>query len=174
MQKAIFFDRDGVVNIDKGYVYKIADFEYVSGFVEFFTLCKNAGFLAFIITNQSGINRGFYTQNDFQILCDFMQNDLMQKCGFVFDKIYFCPHTPQENCHCRKPRTKMIENAMSDFSIDLEQSFFIGDKQSDMECALNAGIKKRILFSSDKEISVEISNASFVIDNFHKAHSIII
>lgn len=170
MQKTIFFDRDGVVNIDKGYVYRIDDFEYMSGFVEFFTFCKQKGFLTLLITNQSGINRGFYTQDDFKRLCDFMQQDLAKRCGYAFDKIYFCPHTPQENCLCRKPKIGLIKQAMNDFPIDLSQSYLIGDKQSDIECALNAGIKMQILFSK----SSEISKASFVIDNFHKAHSIII
>lgn len=169
MQKAVFFDRDGVVNIDKSYVYKIDDFEYQSGFVEFFTHCKKQGFLALLITNQSGINRGFYTLDDFRALCDFMQRDLLEKCDFNFDKIYFCPHTPQENCPCRKPKIGMIQEALRDFPIDLSQSYFIGDNESDIECALNANIKTQILLSP----CLKSSKASFVIDNFQKAYTII-
>lgn len=169
MQKAVFFDRDGVVNIDRSYVYKIDDFEYKSGFVEFFTHCKKLGFLTLLVTNQSGINRGFYTLDDFKVLCDFMQRDLLEKCDFNFDKIYFCPHTPQENCLCRKPKIGMIQEALRDFPIDLSQSYFIGDNESDIECALNANIKTQILLSQ----CLKISKATFVIDNFQKAYTII-
>lgn len=169
MEKAIFFDRDGVVNVNTEYVYKIKDFVFMDGFLEFFSMCKKLGFLALQVTNQSGINRGFYSERDFKILSDFIQNELKQKTGFTFDKIYHCPHLPSENCICRKPKTGMIQNAMSDFSIDLEQSFLIGDNESDIECAINAGIKTQILLTQDKKIS----KATYIIDNLYKAHSII-
>lgn len=196
MQKAIFFDRDGVVNVNTDYVYKISDFKFMDGFLEFFSACKKSGFLALVVTNQSGINRGFYSERDFKILSDFMQNELLAKTGFCFDKIYHCPHSPSENCICRKPKIGMIENALKDFNIDLEQSFLIGDNESDIECAINAGIKTQILLtqgniaeSRDKFAesnaesrldsaknrvdSAKISKATFVLDNFQKAHSII-
>ena len=193
MRKAIFFDRDGVVNVNTDYVYKISDFKFMEGFLEFFSACKKSGFLALVVTNQSGINRGFYSERDFKILSDFMQNELRAKTGFCFDKIYHCPHSPSENCICRKPKIGMIQNALKDFNIDLEQSFLIGDNESDIECAINAGIKTQILLSKiaeSKQIaesnaessldsaknrvdSAKISKATFVIDNFQKAHSII-
>lgn len=181
-KRAIFFDRDGVVNVNTNYVYKISDFKFMEGFLEFFSACKKSGFLALVVTNQSGINRGFYTERDFKILSDFMQNELREKTGFVFDKIYHCPHSPSENCICRKPKIGMIQNALKDFNIDLEKSFLIGDNESDIECAINAGIKTQILLTQGKiaesnaESSVDsakISKATFVIDNFQKAHSII-
>ncbi len=168
-QRAIFFDRDGVVNVNTDYVYKISDFKFMEGFLDFFRFCKESGFLALVVTNQSGINRGFYTERDFEFLSDFMQNDLAQKTGFCFDKIYHCPHLPSENCICRKPKIGMIQHALKDFPIDLEQSFLIGDNESDIECALNAGIKTQILLTQDKKIS----KATYIIDNFQKAHSII-
>ena len=169
MQKAVFFDRDGVVNVNSEYVYKISDFMYMDGFVEFFRFVKERGFLAFVVTNQSGINRGFYSEHDFEILSDFMQNDLMKKTGFCFDKIYHCPHLPSENCPCRKPKIGMIQNAMRDFPIDLSASYLIGDNESDIECALNAGIKTQILLTKAQKSS----KATYIIDNFQKAHSII-
>ena len=169
MKKAIFFDRDGVVNVNNEYVYKVSDFVYMSGFVEFFRTIKERGFLAFVVTNQSGINRGFYSECDFEILSDFMQNDLAQKTGFCFDKIYHCPHLPSENCLCRKPKIGMIQNALKDFPIDLGESFLIGDNESDIECAINAGIKTQILLTKAQKIS----KATHIIDNFQKAHSII-
>lgn len=169
MQKAIFFDRDGVVNINTDYVYKISDFRFMEGFLEFFKMCKKSGFLALVVTNQSGINRGFYSESDFKILSDFMQDELRTKTGFCFDKIYHCPHLPSEHCICRKPNIGMIQNALRDFSIDLKQSFLIGDNESDIECAINAGIKTQILLTQNKKIS----KATYIIDNFQKAHSII-
>lgn len=169
MKKAIFFDRDGVVNVNNEYVYKISDFVYMDGFVEFFRTIKERGFFAFVVTNQSGINRGFYSERDFKILSDFMQNDLKQKTGFCFDRIYHCPHLPNENCICRKPKIGMIENALKDFPIDLGASYLIGDNESDIECAINAGIKTQILLTKEQKSS----KATHIIDNFQKAHSII-
>ena len=193
MQKAIFFDRDGVVNINTNYVYKISDFRFMEGFLEFFSACKKSGFLALVVTNQSGINRGFYSELDFKILSDFMQDELRKKTGFCFDKIYHCPHSPSENCICRKPKIGMIQRAMSDFSIDLKRSFLIGDNESDIECAINAGIGTQILLTQGKKAqnadstlestpdstpestpdSTKNSKATYVIDDFQKAHSII-
>ena len=147
-QKAVFFDRDGVVNVDDEYVYKIEDFVYVSGFLELFKSCKEKGYLLFVITNQSGIGRGYYGLEDFLALSDFMQKDLREKCGFAFDKIYFCAHAPSEDCPCRKPKAGMITQALGDFDIDLEHSYLIGDKLSDMECGKNGGIGTRILLDS--------------------------
>lgn len=191
-KRAIFFDRDGVVNVNTEYVYKISDFKFMEGFLDFFSACKKSGFLALVVTNQSGINRGFYSERDFKILSDFMQEQLREKTSFCFDKIYHCPHSPSENCICRKPKIGMIQNALKDFNIDLEQSFLIGDNESDIECAINAGIKTQILLTQGKIAessyriaessldsaknrvdSAKISKATFVIDNFQKAHSII-
>lgn len=179
MQKAAFFDRDGVVNVNTEYVYKIKDFVYNEGFLEFFAHCKKRGFLLLMVTNQSGINRGFFSESDFIALSDFIQNDLTQKLGFCFDKIYFCPHLPSENCACRKPKTGMIKNAMRDFHIDLAQSFLIGDNESDIECAINAKIPTQILLSQDSQknsqkISQKSSKASHIISNLYKASSIIL
>ena len=195
MRKAVFFDRDGVVNVNTNYVYKISDFKFMDGFLDFFSACKKSGFLALVVTNQSGINRGLFAERDFKILSDFMQEQLREKTSFCFDKIYHCPHSPSENCICRKPKIGMIQNALKDFNIDLEQSFLIGDNESDIECAINAGIKTQILLTQgkiaeSKQIaesnaessldsaknrvdSAKISKATFVIDNFQKAHSII-
>ncbi|MDE6886747.1 MAG: HAD family hydrolase [Helicobacteraceae bacterium] len=180
---AIFFDRDGVVNIDDEYIYKIDDFVYVNGFLELFKECKIKGYLLFVITNQSGIGRGYYTLSDFLKLSDFMQEDLMKKFSFCFDKIYFCAHKPQENCTCRKPKAGMIEQASSEFNIDLASSYIIGDKESDIEAGINAKIGTKILFSkvAFKKLSKEnskyednkISKADFIIDNLYKANSII-
>lgn len=169
MKPAIFFDRDGVVNIDDEYIYKISDFIYVNGFLELFKSCKEKDYLLFVVTNQSGIGRGYYNLEDFRILSDFMQNDLKSKLGFCFDKIYFCAHSPEEHCSCRKPNTGMIEQACNDFDIDLAASYIIGDKESDIECGINAKIGTTILYTSLKKQS----KADYIIDKLYKANSII-
>ncbi|RDU63959.1 D-glycero-beta-D-manno-heptose 1,7-bisphosphate 7-phosphatase [Helicobacter sp. MIT 14-3879] len=166
---AVFFDRDGVVNIDTEYIYKIEDFIYMEGFLELFKECKLKGYLLFIITNQSGIGRGYYSLDSFLLLSEFIQNDLKGKFGFCFDKIYFCAHKPTQHCKCRKPNIGMIENANRDFKIDLLNSYIIGDKESDIEAGINAGIGTQILFSK----SNKNSKASYVIDYLYKANSII-
>ena len=169
MKKAVFFDRDGVVNIDKKYIYKIEDFKYVKGFLDLFQSCKNKGYLLFVVTNQSGIGKGYYTLEDFLKLSSFMQDDLESKFGFCFDRIYYCAHNVDSNCECRKPNTGMIRQALLDFKIDLRQSYIIGDKESDVEAGINAGINTTILFSK-KSID---SKADFVVDSLYEVNSII-
>lgn len=168
-KSAIFFDRDGVVNIDNEYIYKISDFVYVNGFLELFKNCKEKGYLLFVVTNQSGIGRGYYKIEDFVILSDFMQKDLESKLGFCFDKIYFCAHSPDKHCSCRKPNVGMIEQACHDFDIDLATSYIIGDKESDIECGINAKIGTTILYTNLKMQS----KADYIIDKLYKANSII-
>lgn len=166
---AVFFDRDGVVNIDDEYIYKISDFIYMEGFLELFKSCKEKGYLLFVVTNQSGIGRGYYSLEDFKILSDFMQKDLEAKFGFCFDRIYFCAHSPSENCPCRKPKSGMIDSACKDFDIDLANSYIIGDKESDIECGLNARIGTSILYTK----TTSQSKANYIIDKLYKANSII-
>ena len=147
MKKALFLDRDGVINSDAGYVYKIEDFKFIDGI---FDLCKvfiEKEYKIFVITNQSGINRGYFTENDFLELTEWMKKQFEER-NIHIEKVYYCPHSPNEDCDCRKPKPKMLLDAKKDFNIDLENSLFIGDKISDMECALNAGLKKMILINS--------------------------
>lgn len=145
MQKCAFFDRDGVINEDTGYVYKKEDFRFCEGIFDLLTLLKSSDYLLLVITNQSGINRGYYTESDLHTLHHFMQETIKQTLGFGFDKIYHCPHTPEQLCTCRKPQIGMIEQASKDFSINIQQSLFIGDRITDMQCAQNAGIGRKFL-----------------------------
>ena len=169
MQKAVFFDRDGIVNIDTEYIYKIEDFIYVDGFLDLFQSCKKKGYLLLVVTNQSGIGRGYYTLEDFLKLSSFMQDDLKSRLGFCFDKIYYCAHNTDSKCECRKPNIGMIKQALSDFTIDLKQSYIIGDKESDIEAGINSGINTTILFSKKNTIS----KANFIVDSLYKVNSII-
>ncbi len=143
--KAVFFDRDGVINQDFGYVYAQKDFVFNEGIFDLLKYCKERDFLLFVITNQSGIGRRYYSLEDFKAISDYMQNEIKKKLGFGFDGIYFCPHLPETQCECRKPKTGMINQAKKDYNIDLEQSFIIGDNITDMQAGQNANIQHKIL-----------------------------
>ena len=139
-RKAVFLDRDGTINIDKGYLYRISDFEFLPGAVDALKMLQSAGYLLIIITNQSGIGRGYYTEEDFMRLNDYMKAELA-KSGVNISGVYYCPHLPDAEveryrkiCDCRKPATGLFERAVKDFNIDLSRSYAIGDKERD--CAI--------------------------------------
>jgi D-glycero-D-manno-heptose 1,7-bisphosphate phosphatase len=165
MEKAIFLDRDGVINVEKNYLYKIEDFEFVKGVIEALLYLQNLGYKLFVITNQSGIGRGYYSVEEFLKLTHWMV-DTLDEYGVVISELEYCPHTPDENCLCRKPKTKMIENILQKYQIDLKNSWLIGDKNSDIECAKNAGINNTIHVKSGHPF--DISNASFIIESLTK------
>lgn len=140
MNKAIFLDRDGTINVEKHYLYKIEDFEFLSGVVDALRALQQAGYLLIIITNQSGIGRGYYTEADFQKLNDWMVSTLKEQ-GVTIADVYYCPHLPdaqvveyRKECRCRKPKLGMFEQAIIDHNIDLSRSYAIGDKIRD--CAI--------------------------------------
>jgi D-glycero-D-manno-heptose 1,7-bisphosphate phosphatase len=160
--KAIFLDRDGVINKEKNYLYKVEDFEFIDGVFESLKYLQNLGYKLFIITNQSGIRRGYYTLEDFDklivwMLKQFEQNDIK------ISKVEFCPHTPYDSCDCRKPKTGMIDNILKNYDIDLANSWLIGDKQSDIQCAKNANIKNTIQVQSGHSFNKNESLADFVL-----------
>lgn len=147
--KAAFLDRDGIVNIDKGYVHLPQDFEWNNGIFALLRELHARDFVLLLCTNQSGIGRGFYDFATFCKLCLFMQQTLQETLGFCFDKIYFCPHTPELGCACRKPKAGMIERACVDFpQICLRDSIFIGDNYTDILAARAAGIGRKFLLGS--------------------------
>lgn len=154
-KKIIYLDRDGVINEDPGYIYKTEDFKFIDGVFEACRKFLSSGFEIIVITNQSGIGRGYYTQKDYETLTNHML-DQFSKNGIDILKVYSCPHVPDADCSCRKPKTGMIEQSLQDFSIDLQNSWLIGDKISDMECAENAGILNKILICKNS-----VQNNSF-------------
>lgn len=145
MNKAIFLDRDGTLNEDSGYVHKIEDFKLLPGVIEGLNLLKEK-YLFFIITNQSGIGRGYYTEQDFWKF-NFKLLEQLEKNGIKIEKTYFCPHTKEMNCDCRKPKTKFLEEITVEYEIDLNQSWMIGDHPSDVEFGKNAGCKTIFLLT---------------------------
>jgi len=142
--RAIFLDRDGVINVDKGYVYKKEDFIFAPFVFETLRYFVQKGYLLIIVTNQSGIARGYYSEADFLALNDYMLKEFERE-DIKISKVYYCPHAPEADCECRKPHAKMLLDAKAEFDIDLEASWLIGDKESDIEAGLNAGVKNLIL-----------------------------
>lgn len=141
MQKALFLDRDGVINVDRGYVYRRQQFEFINGI---FDLCRkygSEGYIIIVITNQAGIARGFYTESDFRKLTDWML-DQFKKEEISITKVYHCPHHPDVDgpCDCRKPEPGMILQAVKDFDLDIKECILIGDKETDLEAGRRAGI----------------------------------
>jgi len=138
MKKAIFLDRDGTINYDKHYVHKIEDWEFIPGAVEGLKLLSDEGYLLIIITNQSGISRGYYTVKELDILHNYLIKHLKER-DIHITKIYFCPHHPKDDCSCRKPAQGMINQAVKELDIDLGESFCIGDKTCDIKLGKDAG-----------------------------------
>ena len=138
-KKALFLDRDGVINEDAGYVYRREDFVFKEGIFAALREFAKAGYALVVVTNQSGIGRGYYTLEQFDELCRFMLSEF-EKEGVKIEKIYFCPHAPEADCLCRKPKPGMLLNAANELNIDLARSIMIGDKDSDVQAGQSAGV----------------------------------
>ncbi|MBN2636272.1 MAG: HAD family hydrolase [Prolixibacteraceae bacterium] len=143
--KALFLDRDGTLNIENNYVYKIEDFKFIEGILDVIKSYQEKGFLIFIISNQSGIARGFYTENEYLILTKWIIAKL-EDYGIHITKVYHCPHHPDftGECDCRKPKPGMILKAIHEFNINPSESVLIGDKKSDILAGKNAKIGKNL------------------------------
>lgn len=146
MKPAVFFDRDGVLNVEKNYLYEPDKFVWQPEAPEAIAWLKQQGYLVIVVTNQSGIARGYYTENDMHALHKHMQRLLVKVAGQI-DAFYFCPHLPgaalkqyARECRCRKPGPGMLEQALIDYDIDMNRSFLVGDKTSDILAAQAAGI----------------------------------
>jgi len=142
MNKAAFLDRDGVINVDVlDYTSKITDFKFLPGVFEGLKTLQEKGFLFIVITNQGGIAKGLYTKQDVDTLHNWMKSEL-QKHHIHITEIYFCPHHDVSGkCLCRKPGSLMLEKAIARFDIDATQSFFMGDKDTDVQAAIGAGVR---------------------------------
>jgi D-glycero-D-manno-heptose 1,7-bisphosphate phosphatase len=153
--KALFLDRDGVINVDHGYVGHYEHFDYVDGIFEVVKMYASAGYKIVIVTNQSGIARGRYTEADFHVLMDKVKADFADN-GVYEVAVYFCPHHVEGsepeyaiNCSCRKPKPGMLLQASQELSISLKDSVLIGDSWRDIEAAHAAGLKKSIYFTEN-------------------------
>lgn len=146
MKKAIFLDRDGTINVEKDYIYKSEDLIFEEGTIEALKTFKNLGYILIVVSNQSGIARGYFTEEDLNIFNNNM-NKILKKNGVEITEFYCCPHHPdgigeyKKVCECRKPNNKMIEDAIKKYNIDREKSYMIGDKTSDIGAGLKSNLK---------------------------------
>lgn len=148
MNKAIFLDRDGVINKEIGYVFRVEDFVLTDDIIPTLKKLQAAGYIFIVITNQSGISKGLYTAEDVERVHKHMLS-LMKEHAIKISEIYYCTHHPDvEPCTCRKPDSGMLEKAIARFNIDVKQSYMIGDKERDFQAAEKAGVKG-ILIESD-------------------------
>nr|WP_283103402.1 D-glycero-beta-D-manno-heptose 1,7-bisphosphate 7-phosphatase [Shewanella aestuarii] len=172
VNRAVFLDRDGVINKDTGYVHLVDDFEYIDGVFDACLALKKMGYLLVVVTNQSGIARGMYSEDDFHSLTEWMDWNFADK-GVDLDGIYYCPHHPEkgigeykQDCDCRKPKPGMLLDAAKFLKIDLANSIMVGDKADDMRAAKAAGIGKSILVRSGKVVDqAGIIEATIVVDS---------
>lgn len=152
MIKAILLDRDGTINVDKGYVHKIRDFEFLPGAIRALRSLYKGGFNLFVATNQSGIALGYYTLMDLLEVNMYMYDELAKNSIYI-DSIVYCPHHPSvSKCDCRKPATGMLESLISKFGIDVRQSYMVGDKASDVEAGKKVGLTT-IRIGSDQDFA---------------------
>ena len=156
LKPAVFLDRDGVLNRDVGYVYRPEDLVILPGVVESLNKLKAKGFLLIVVTNQSGVARGKFDLDAVSHFNSLLEKEITRLGGPAIDGFYVCPHHPdgtveayKKNCSCRKPEPGLILEAAKKHSIDLKKSWMIGDKDSDVLCAKNAGVRG-ILAQSDK------------------------
>ena len=141
MQKVVFLDRDGVINKNKDdYVKHISELEIFPFISESIKKLQSVGFKIIVITNQSAINRGLITEKHLNEIHEKIQSFLIQHNAKI-DYFYYCPHTPTENCSCRKPKSGLLLKAIDDFSIDVNNSWFIGDRDSDIQAGQSVGCK---------------------------------
>lgn len=157
MNKAAFLDRDGTINVNKGYVHKVEDFEFILGIFELCRLFQDQGYNIIIISNQSGIGRGYYTVKQFLALIHWMIRQFNYQ-AITISKHYFCPHHPTQGlgsykrkCDCRKPEPGMILQAQKELNLDLGKSILVGDRITDIEAGQKAGVGRNFLIGQTSD-----------------------
>jgi D-glycero-D-manno-heptose 1,7-bisphosphate phosphatase len=155
---AAFIDRDGVINVDREYVFRPADFEFLPGAIAALRALQEAGYLLIVITNQSGIARGIYSEAEYRELEAFISAQL-GAAGVALDAVEYCPHLEdapvvayRRDCECRKPRPGMLLRAAARLGIDLSRSVLIGDRSSDIQAGRAAGVGRCLLVLSGKPL----------------------
>ena len=164
--KTLFLDRDGVINIDHGYLYRSEDFEFIPGVFEACRKFQQSGYRIVVVTNQSGIGRGYYTENDFHVLTQWMLKQFAENQIEVLD-VFFCPHHPTKalpqylkDCDCRKPAPGMLLQAIEKHGLDPNNAIMVGDKVGDMKAAENAGVDQKFLVTSGQSLSAQDKQAA--------------
>ena len=170
--KTIFLDRDGIINEEINYLHKIDEFEFIEGIFDSCLFLINLGYKIIIITNQSGIARGYYSERDYQKLTQWMLNKFNEKNIKILD-VFHCPHGPDSSCYCRKPKPGMFLEAKSKYNINMKKSWMIGDKETDILAAISAGISKTILLiDKHSKVSAE-SKSDFFINSVKELKEVI-
>ena len=154
--RAVFLDRDGTINKDTGYLCSIQEFSYLPGAKEALRRLQTAGYILVVITNQSGIGRGYYTEEDYKTLTAWMLSDL-EASGIQIAAIYHCPHAPDEACSCRKPATGLFQQAVQTFGIQLENSFAVGDGIRDVCICHTSPCRGIVIYAQEEKIGEKIS-----------------
>ena len=170
--KVVFLDRDGVINKEVGYLHKVEDFEFIDGVFNSCQYFQSLGYQIIIVTNQSGIERGYYTKEDFLVVTDWMLKQFKYHEIEVLD-VFYCPHSPESGCDCRKPKPGMFIQANDKYHIDMSNSWMIGDKEADVQAANMAGISNTILVKSGHEIDEKSSKAKFILDSIKQVTAIL-
>ncbi len=170
--RAVFLDRDGTININKPeYVHKVEDFEFVPGALSALKELSCTDYKIIIVTNQSGIGRGYFTEQDLKKLHQWLLGQF-KKEKIRIDKIYYCPHAPDQGCHCRKPKTGMIEKAVRDFGMNLSKSWIIGDDEKDV--VLGREVNLKTIFIGKKINATAKSKPHYLAKNLKEAVKIIL
>jgi len=170
-KKIIFLDRDGVINEEVNYLRNIEDFVFIEGIFKSMHYLKELGYEFIIITNQSGIARGLYSEADYKKIDLWMKSVFKKHNLDILDSIH-CPHKPEDDCNCRKPKPGMFDFCFQKYSISKENSWMIGDSKRDIEASLAAGINNNILVRSGHPISEGIKNIP-IIDSIKEIHEVI-
>lgn len=144
MNKAIFLDRDGTINVDFGYVVNPLDLKFIDGVVFSLKQLRESGYILIIITNQSGVARGLFTETDAKVFNQFLC-DKLKEFGVEIQDVFMCVHAPEDNCACRKPSPYLINEAIKKYDIEINSSFMIGDKPTDVLCGVNANVKSMLI-----------------------------
>jgi len=172
-KKAIFLDRDGVINKEVSYLHKVEDFEFITGVFDSCLHFQSLGYILIIITNQSGISRKLYTEKDYCFLNDWMIKQFKNSGIEILDVLH-CPHGPDSICTCRKPKPGMILKAKTIHNINLKDSWMIGDQERDIKAANAGGINNTILVRSGHKVDESSSKAKFVLDSIQETTQVII
>jgi D-glycero-D-manno-heptose 1,7-bisphosphate phosphatase len=161
---AVFLDRDGTIIEDVHYLSKLEEVKLLPFVEEGLNMLKQCGYKLIVVSNQSGVGRGYFSE-DFVNRTHRYLNDML---GGIIDEFYFCPHTPNDNCNCRKPNTGMIDAAIDRFNINKRLSFVVGDKESDIELGLNAGVTPLLVTTGYGEEIKKKTKAAKVFNNLYE------
>ncbi|EPV3840558.1 D-glycero-beta-D-manno-heptose 1,7-bisphosphate 7-phosphatase [Morganella morganii] len=168
---AVFLDRDGTINVDTGYVHKVDDFQFIENAIEAMQSIKQMGYALIIVTNQAGIARGMYTEDQFMHLTEWMDWSLADR-GVDLDGIYYCPHHPEgtveefrQVCNCRKPAPGMLLDAQKYLKIDMGNSYMVGDKLDDILAGRAAEVGTTVLVRTGKPVTEDAEAAADIVIN---------